>query len=163
MIASETDAKATGSSPTLQDSRRKCGKCPRGQWEAGLSTTRSRSVRSTRTPDERANSDLAVVKTRRYHFNDRPFIHPLYSIRFDPDHPYELPVKSLLTLRHRDPSKKKDSYPQESGQEGARQLNSWELIPPSEGWMCEGNDVEGKRASEEVPERVDDAKGIEKG
>ncbi|MED6115318.1 hypothetical protein PIB30_089323 [Stylosanthes scabra] len=40
--------------------------------------------------DERADSDLAVVKTRRYHFDDEPFIHPLHSVQFDPDRLYEL-------------------------------------------------------------------------
>ncbi|MED6162832.1 hypothetical protein PIB30_074188 [Stylosanthes scabra] len=39
-----------------------------------------------------ADSDLAVVKTRRYHFDDEPFIHPPQSIRFDPDRLYELPM-----------------------------------------------------------------------
>ncbi|MED6140024.1 hypothetical protein PIB30_089277 [Stylosanthes scabra] len=64
--------------------------------------------------DERADSDLAIVKTRRYHFDDESFIYPFHSVRFDPDCPYELPVKSLLALKRRDPSKKKDSTPQES-------------------------------------------------
>ncbi|MED6224450.1 hypothetical protein PIB30_084153 [Stylosanthes scabra] len=135
--------------------------------------------------DESENPDLAVVKTRRYHFDDEPFIHPLHSIRFDPDRPYELPVESLLALRCRDPSKKKDSAPQESDpsrrasptpqysplghvirlgspsspskmvpptqsqqdQEGVRPLTSWEFLLPSEGWMCEGDEVEGLATS----------------
>ncbi|MED6138021.1 hypothetical protein PIB30_070434 [Stylosanthes scabra] len=128
--------------------------------------------------DERADSDLAVVKTQRYHFDDEPFIHPLHNIRFDPDRPYELPVESLLALRRRDPLKKKDPSPLGSPlspskivsptqcqqeQKGERPLKSWELIPPSKGWMCEGDDVEGKKASAEVPERVGDTKGIEEG
>ncbi|MED6174081.1 hypothetical protein PIB30_065448, partial [Stylosanthes scabra] len=41
--------------------------------------------------NERADWDLAVVKMRRYHFDNEPFIHPLHSIRFDPDRPYEIP------------------------------------------------------------------------
>ncbi|MED6192664.1 hypothetical protein PIB30_012268 [Stylosanthes scabra] len=89
---------------------------------------------------ERTDSDFAIVKTRRYHFDDEPFIHPLHRVRFDPDRLYELPVESLLALRRRDPSKKKNPSPQGSG------------------WMCEGDDVEGKKVSEEVPERVGDAK-----
>ncbi|MED6125562.1 hypothetical protein PIB30_069633 [Stylosanthes scabra] len=48
--------------------------------------------------DEEADSDLAIVKTRRYHL--------------DPDRLYELPIESLLTLRRRDPSKKTDSSPE---------------------------------------------------
>ncbi|MED6112091.1 hypothetical protein PIB30_058574 [Stylosanthes scabra] len=84
-------------------------------WGVGSPTTRSRSVRKYEDSDENPNSDLAVVKKRRYHFNDKTFIHPLHSIRFDPDRPYELPVESLLALRRRGPSKNKDSSPQESG------------------------------------------------
>ncbi|MED6136708.1 hypothetical protein PIB30_058263 [Stylosanthes scabra] len=49
------------------------------------------------------------------------------------------------------------------GQVGDRQLKSWELIPPSAGWMCEGDEVEGKKASDVVPKRVDNGEGIEKG
>ncbi|MED6200837.1 hypothetical protein PIB30_089147 [Stylosanthes scabra] len=49
--------------------------------------------------DERADSDLAIVKTQRYHFDDEPFVHPLHSIHFDPDRSYELAVESLLAYR----------------------------------------------------------------
>ncbi|MED6136468.1 hypothetical protein PIB30_056370 [Stylosanthes scabra] len=147
--------------------------------------------------DERADSDLVGVKTWWYYFDDEPFIHPLHSIQFDPDRPYELLVESLLALRRQDPSKKKVISPQESGpsrrssptpqysplgpvirlgspssptkmvpptqgQEGVRQLKSWELILPSEGWMCDGDNIEGGKASEELPDKVDVAKGIEK-
>ncbi|MED6165258.1 hypothetical protein PIB30_097855 [Stylosanthes scabra] len=65
--------------------------------------------------DERADSDLAIVKTQRYHFDDEPFIRPLHSIRFDPDRPYELSIESLLGLTCGYPSKKKDLTPQASG------------------------------------------------
>ncbi|MED6176623.1 hypothetical protein PIB30_090000 [Stylosanthes scabra] len=132
--------------------------------------------------DERANSDLTIVKTRRlYQFDDEPFIHLFHSVRFDLDRPYELPIESLLALRRRDTPKKGDPSPQGSGilnrpwerrhksikkskpdtinLEGARPLKSWELIPPSEGSMCKGGEVEGKRAVEDIPSRVDDAKG----
>ncbi|MED6190334.1 hypothetical protein PIB30_104914 [Stylosanthes scabra] len=63
--------------------------------------------------DEKADSNMAIVKTRRYHFEDEPFIHPLHSIRFDMDRLYELPIESLLVLRRRDSSKKKDPSPVE--------------------------------------------------
>ncbi|MED6172321.1 hypothetical protein PIB30_049047 [Stylosanthes scabra] len=121
--------------------------------------------------NERADSDLAIVKTLRYHFDDEPFIHPLHSVHFDPDRPYELPVESLLALRRRDPSKKKGSSRQESGPSRqasptpqtrrGKTAQEWELIPPSKVWMYEGDDVEGKEAGEEVPERVRDANWIE--
>ncbi|MED6224511.1 hypothetical protein PIB30_084779 [Stylosanthes scabra] len=126
--------------------------------------------------NDRADSDLAVVKTRRYHFDDEPFIHPLHSIRFDLDHPYELPVESFLALRHRDPSKKKDSAPQESGPSRTASLTPQysplgpiiRLGPPSSPTKTvplpkfnKGDDVEGKKATELVLEWVDDIKGIE--
>ncbi|MED6139877.1 hypothetical protein PIB30_088056 [Stylosanthes scabra] len=47
--------------------------------------------------------------------------------------------------------------------EVGRPVKSWKLIPPSEGWMCEGNDVEEKRVSEEEVEKNEDANGIEEG
>ncbi|MED6139718.1 hypothetical protein PIB30_086423 [Stylosanthes scabra] len=65
--------------------------------------------------DERADEDLAIVETRRYYFDDEPFIHPLHSVRSDPDCPYELPIESLLALRRRDPSRGRDPSPQRSG------------------------------------------------
>ncbi|MED6212195.1 hypothetical protein PIB30_080880 [Stylosanthes scabra] len=134
--------------------------------------------------DERAYADLAIVKTRTYHFDYEPFINP-----------YELPIESLLALRHGDPSRGKDPSPRRSGPsrrasptpqysplspvsrlgsppslskiipltqglEGERPLKIWELIPPSEGWMCDGDEVEGKGVSGGIPARVDEAKGI---
>ncbi|MED6131765.1 hypothetical protein PIB30_012773 [Stylosanthes scabra] len=132
--------------------------------------------------DEKANLDLAVVKTRRYHFDEEPFVHPLYNVRFEPDRPYELPVESLLTIKRREPSARKEPTPRVSGssrrasptpqyfpldpmvrlgspssplnevssstdkriRETEKPTKSWELIPSSKGWMCEGNDVEDK-------------------
>ncbi|MED6124219.1 hypothetical protein PIB30_057021 [Stylosanthes scabra] len=51
--------------------------------------------------------------------------------------------------------------PPTQGQEGGRLLKSWELVPPSEGWMCEGDEVGDKEAIEDIPARVDYVKGIE--
>ncbi|MED6189082.1 hypothetical protein PIB30_092223 [Stylosanthes scabra] len=125
--------------------------------------------------DERADSDLAIVKTRRYHFDDEPFIHSLHSVRFDPDLSYELPVESLLALKHRDPSKKKDPSLQGSSpsRRSSLTLQYSPLGPvirlrspssPSKMVGCAmGDDVEGKEANEEVPGRVDNVKGIEEG
>ncbi|MED6138734.1 hypothetical protein PIB30_077247 [Stylosanthes scabra] len=42
------------------------------------------------------------------------------------------------------------------GQEWVRPLKSWELIPPSECWMCGGDKVEGKKASESVSARIEE-------
>ncbi|MED6176860.1 hypothetical protein PIB30_092389 [Stylosanthes scabra] len=154
MITSETDAKVTGSSPTLQDPQRECGKYPkRGMGHFGVSAIFARkepclgfipNSRRVREDNQRVSSRPALgtlgmhlnglgegrfeeekeeeprierrrERMRRYHFDDEPFIHPLHSIRFDPDCPYELPIDSLLALRCRDLSKKKDPSPQESG------------------------------------------------
>ncbi|MED6175146.1 hypothetical protein PIB30_075645 [Stylosanthes scabra] len=65
--------------------------------------------------DDRADLDLAVVKTRRYHFDDKLFVHPLNSIRFDPDRPYELLVDSLLALKRKEPSANREPTPRGSG------------------------------------------------
>ncbi|MED6199555.1 hypothetical protein PIB30_077050 [Stylosanthes scabra] len=146
--------------------------------------------------DERADSDLAVVKTQRYHFDDEPFIHPLHSVRFDPDCPYKFPIESLLALRRGDPSRGKDPTLRRSGPstraspippysplspvsrlgsppslskiipltqclEGEIPLKSWELIQLFVGWMCDGDEVEGKGASGGIPVRVEEANGIE--
>ncbi|MED6126211.1 hypothetical protein PIB30_076136 [Stylosanthes scabra] len=51
--------------------------------------------------DERADSDMAIVNTRRYHSDDEPFIHLLHSVRFNPDRPYELPIEQLWALFRR--------------------------------------------------------------
>ncbi|MED6117430.1 hypothetical protein PIB30_109910, partial [Stylosanthes scabra] len=45
--------------------------------------------------------------------------------------------------------------------EGERPLKSWELILPYTGWMCYGDEVEGKGVSRGIPARVDEAKEIE--
>ncbi|MED6140846.1 hypothetical protein PIB30_097390 [Stylosanthes scabra] len=158
--ASETDAKVTGSSPSF--------KIRGGSAESTQKGGTGREKREKyEDSDEREDSDLAIVKTRRYHFDDEPFIHPLHSVRFDSDHPYELSIESLLALRRRDPSKGKDPSLQRSGPsrraslEGEGPLKSWEHIPPSEGWMCDGDEVEGKEVSGGISARVDEAKGIE--
>ncbi|MED6209093.1 hypothetical protein PIB30_051356 [Stylosanthes scabra] len=65
--------------------------------------------------DEIADSDLGIIKTQRYHFDDEPFIHLLHNIRFDLDRPYGLPVESLLALKRRNSAEKKDPFPQGFG------------------------------------------------
>ncbi|MED6172651.1 hypothetical protein PIB30_052055 [Stylosanthes scabra] len=46
--------------------------------------------------DMDADAELGTFKIRRYHFDDESFVHPLYSVRFDPDHPYEIPIEALM-------------------------------------------------------------------
>ncbi|MED6198243.1 hypothetical protein PIB30_064298 [Stylosanthes scabra] len=44
----------------------------------------------------KAYAELGTFKIRRYHFDDESFLHPLHSVRFDPDHPYEIPIEALM-------------------------------------------------------------------
>ncbi|MED6158177.1 hypothetical protein PIB30_030347 [Stylosanthes scabra] len=46
--------------------------------------------------DMEANVELGTFKIRRYHFDDESFVHPLHSVRFDPDLPYEIPIEALM-------------------------------------------------------------------
>ncbi|MED6116053.1 hypothetical protein PIB30_096501 [Stylosanthes scabra] len=43
-----------------------------------------------------ADAELGTFKIRRYHLDDESFVHPLHSIRFDPDRPYEIPIEALM-------------------------------------------------------------------
>ncbi|MED6225756.1 hypothetical protein PIB30_096804 [Stylosanthes scabra] len=191
------DAKVTGSSPSF--------KIRRGSAESTQKGGTGRfGVAATFTRREPCLDSFRVIvglqennrRTQRYYFDDKPFIHPLYSLWFDSDRLYELPNESFSTLRRRESSKGKDPSPQRSsssrrasptlqysslsfviqlespsspskivpptqGQEGGRLLKSWELVPPSEGWMCEGDEVGDKEAIEGIPARVDDVKEIE--
>ncbi|MED6213469.1 hypothetical protein PIB30_093717 [Stylosanthes scabra] len=72
--------------------------------------------------DEIVDSDLAVVKRQRYHFDDEPFIHPLHSIQFDPDRPLRspsLPTKTFPLLKVNRVKK---------GQDSSRVGNSFRLL-----------------------------------
>ncbi|MED6170329.1 hypothetical protein PIB30_029824 [Stylosanthes scabra] len=46
--------------------------------------------------DMRADAELGTFKIRRYHFDNESFDHPLHSVRFDPDCPYEIPIEALM-------------------------------------------------------------------
>ncbi|MED6209753.1 hypothetical protein PIB30_057761 [Stylosanthes scabra] len=47
--------------------------------------------------DMKSDAELGTFKIRRYHFDDESFVHPLHSVRFDPDRPYEIPIEALMT------------------------------------------------------------------
>ncbi|MED6177199.1 hypothetical protein PIB30_095754 [Stylosanthes scabra] len=49
--------------------------------------------------DDKANAELGTFKIRHYHFDDESFVHPLHNVRFDPDHPYEVPIEALIADR----------------------------------------------------------------
>ncbi|MED6186362.1 hypothetical protein PIB30_065929 [Stylosanthes scabra] len=146
-----------------------------------------------------ADAELGTFKIRRYHFGDESFIHPLHSVRFDPDHPYEILIEALMADKILSSSKDEKSSTgrlrssrrptpyysprrmpvaqrecSTSSVKGTRSFRrgttssslkkprSWELIPPSEGWMCDANDekeiggmetsAKNEESSEEDPE-----------
>ncbi|MED6174049.1 hypothetical protein PIB30_065220 [Stylosanthes scabra] len=145
--------------------------------------------------DEKADTKLRTIEIKRYHFDDKYFVHYLHSVRFDPDRPYEIPIESLLvdqplssssngksSTQGSHPSRRSSPTPRYlprrslsthrvsslspanansslrhrvAGKE-LRPPMSWELILPSEGWMCEGDEsgseVGEKEASVETEE-----------
>ncbi|MED6157925.1 hypothetical protein PIB30_027977 [Stylosanthes scabra] len=149
--------------------------------------------------DMDADAELGTFKIRRYHFDDESFIHPLHSVRFDPDRPYEIPIEPLMAdkilstskdekssterlrssrrpslhysprtmpvaQRERSTSSIKGtcSFRRGTTSSSLRKPRSWELIPPSEGWMCDADDekeiggmepsVKKEESGEEDPE-----------
>ncbi|MED6126106.1 hypothetical protein PIB30_075154 [Stylosanthes scabra] len=148
--------------------------------------------------DIKADAELGTFKIRHYHFDDESFVHPLHSVRFDPDRPYEIPIEALMadkilsasksekssTKRQRSSRRPSSHYSPRrmpvaqrersmSSVNGTRSFRrgttsnsvrkprSWELIPPSKGWMCDADDEkeiggmdpsEKEESSEEDPE-----------
>ncbi|MED6182459.1 hypothetical protein PIB30_028588 [Stylosanthes scabra] len=151
--------------------------------------------------DMKTDAELGTFKIRRYHFNDESFVHPLHSVRFDPDRPYEIPIEALMADKILSASKSKKSSaerqrssrrpsphysprtmpvaPREcstssvketrsfrrgTASSSVRKPRSWELIPPSEGWMCDaddekeigGMDPSGKGESSEEDPKIEE-------
>ncbi|MED6182291.1 hypothetical protein PIB30_027261 [Stylosanthes scabra] len=149
--------------------------------------------------DMKADAEMGIFKIRHYHFDDESFVHPLYSVRFDPDRPYEIPIEALMAdkilscskneksstegprssrrpsshysprtmpvaQRERSTSSVKGthSFRRCTTSSSVRKQRSWELIAPSEGWMCDADDekeiggmelsVKKDESSEEDPE-----------
>ncbi|MED6216387.1 hypothetical protein PIB30_007365 [Stylosanthes scabra] len=127
--------------------------------------------------DMKAAAELGTFKIRRYHFDNESFVHPLHSVRFDPDRPYGIPIKALMADKILSAFKDEKSPAERSGSSrrpsphysprtmpvaqrerstssvkgtrsfrrgttssSVRKPRSWELIPPSEGWMCDAGD-----------------------
>ncbi|MED6122539.1 hypothetical protein PIB30_040695 [Stylosanthes scabra] len=59
--------------------------------------------------DMRADAELGTFKVRRYHFDNESFVHPLHSVRFDPDRPYEIPIEALMADKIASASKSEES------------------------------------------------------
>ncbi|MED6210966.1 hypothetical protein PIB30_069159 [Stylosanthes scabra] len=148
--------------------------------------------------DMRADAELGTFKIIRYHFDNESFVHPLHSVRFDPDRPYEIPIEALMADKIASASKSEESsaerrrsirrpsphysprtmpvaqressissvkgtrsFRRATASGSVRKPRSWELIPPSEGWMCDADDEkeiggidpsEKGESSEEDPE-----------
>ncbi|MED6223911.1 hypothetical protein PIB30_078732 [Stylosanthes scabra] len=51
--------------------------------------------------DMKADAELGTFKIRRYHFDNESFVHPLHSVRFNPDRPYEIPIEALKRYRRK--------------------------------------------------------------
>ncbi|MED6210092.1 hypothetical protein PIB30_060867 [Stylosanthes scabra] len=60
--------------------------------------------------DMEADAELGTFKIRRYHFDDESFVHPLHSVRFDPDRPYEIPIEALMANKIVSSSKDEKSF-----------------------------------------------------
>ncbi|MED6171396.1 hypothetical protein PIB30_040347 [Stylosanthes scabra] len=65
--------------------------------------------------DMKADAELGTFKIKRYHFDDESFVHPLYSVRFDPDHPYEIQIEALMAKKILSASKDEKSPTERSG------------------------------------------------
>ncbi|MED6199873.1 hypothetical protein PIB30_079914 [Stylosanthes scabra] len=59
--------------------------------------------------DMRADAELGTFKIRSYPFDNEPFVHPLHSVRFDPDDPYEIPIEALMADKIASASKSEES------------------------------------------------------
>ncbi|MED6113118.1 hypothetical protein PIB30_067916 [Stylosanthes scabra] len=127
--------------------------------------------------DMKVDVELGTFKIRRYHFDDESFVHPLHSVRFDPDRPYKIPIEALMADKILSASKSEElsaerqrsprrpsplysprtmpvaqrerstssvkgtrSFRRSTASSSVRKPRSWELIPPSEGWMCDADD-----------------------
>ncbi|MED6211978.1 hypothetical protein PIB30_078687 [Stylosanthes scabra] len=163
-----------------------------GKWHHPL---RVREAREVRDYDLKADPVLGNFKIRRYHFDNEYFVHPLHSIRFDLDRPYEVPIEALMadqplsssdkgrtSARGSHRPRRSSPTPHYSPRMSSstrrvvspspivassflrhkvastelRPLKSWELIPLSEGWMCDGDEeekeIEGMEPSMEKEE-----------
>ncbi|MED6188447.1 hypothetical protein PIB30_086063 [Stylosanthes scabra] len=152
--------------------------------------------------DMKADAELGTFKIKRYHFDNESFAHPIHSVRFDPDRPYEIPIEALMAdkilsaskdgkssterpcssrrpsphysprtmpeaQRERSTSSVKGtrSFRRGTTSSSVRKLRSWELIAPSEGWLCDADDEKEIRgmdpsnkeeSSEEDPEKEEE-------
>ncbi|MED6161005.1 hypothetical protein PIB30_056655 [Stylosanthes scabra] len=105
--------------------------------------------------DLKANAELGTFKIRRYHFDDESFVHPLHSVRFDPDRLYEIPIEALMADQPLSSSDKGRTFAQRSHRSrrssptphySPRMSSSTRrvvlLSPTVVSWMCNGDEEE---------------------
>ncbi|MED6213588.1 hypothetical protein PIB30_094871 [Stylosanthes scabra] len=131
--------------------------------------------------DLKADAELGTFKIRCYHFDNESFVHPIHSVRFDPNRSYEVPIELLIadqplsssdkgrtSTRGSHRSRRSSPTPHYSprmysstrrvvspsstvassslrrrmASKELRPPKSWKLIPPSEGWICDGDEEE---------------------
>ncbi|MED6217129.1 hypothetical protein PIB30_014791 [Stylosanthes scabra] len=100
--------------------------------------------------DMDADAELGTFKIRRYHFDDESFVHPLHSVRFNPDRPYEIPIEALMADKIL--SSSKDEKPSTGRSRSSRHPTphySPRRMPVAQrerstssvkGWMCDADD-----------------------
>ncbi|MED6138740.1 hypothetical protein PIB30_077323 [Stylosanthes scabra] len=59
--------------------------------------------------DMKADAELGAFRIRRYHFDNESLVHPLHSVWFDPDRPYEIPIEALMADKILSASKDENS------------------------------------------------------
>ncbi|MED6200836.1 hypothetical protein PIB30_089146 [Stylosanthes scabra] len=126
--------------------------------------------------DMDANAELGTFKIRRYHFDDESFVHPLHSVQFDPDRPYEIPIKALMADKILSSSKdEKSSTRRPHSSRRPTPHYSPRRMPIAQherstssvnGWMCDADDekdiggmetsVKKDDSSEEDPEEEEE-------
>ncbi|MED6185352.1 hypothetical protein PIB30_056195 [Stylosanthes scabra] len=108
----------------------------------------------------KADAELQTFKIRRYHFDDESFVHLLHDVKFDPDREVFcsrvsffqtvefdatlLTEKVIINLSSSFAfsSVVSSSLRRRVAGKTLRPPKSSELIPPSEGWMCEEDEEE---------------------
>ncbi|MED6181641.1 hypothetical protein PIB30_021065 [Stylosanthes scabra] len=126
----------------------------------------------------KADAELGTFKIRRYHFDDESFVHPLHSVRFDPDRPYEISIEALMADKILSASKDEKSSterPRSSRRPSPHYSPRTMLVAQCKrstssvkgtrsfrrGWMCDADDEEEiggmdpskkEESSEEDPE-----------
>ncbi|MED6170765.1 hypothetical protein PIB30_034244 [Stylosanthes scabra] len=105
--------------------------------------------------DMKADAELGTFKIRCYYFGDESFVHPqihfivlgliptVRLVLLDVQH-YIILRKNVVnsTSISSSSTEETSSSHRREASKALRKFKSWEITPPSEGWMCEGNEEE---------------------